>query len=62
MFATVPQSTYRELGNGDLPIPQILDAAVAAGARHFFVEQDYSADPLASLKQSYTYLHQIGFV
>jgi sugar phosphate isomerase/epimerase len=61
-IATVPQSTYRELGNGDLPIPQILDAAVAAGARHFFVEQDYSTDPLASLKQSYAYLRQIGFV
>jgi sugar phosphate isomerase/epimerase len=61
-IATVPQSTYRELGNGDLPIPQILDAAVAAGARHFFVEQDYSTDPLASLQQSYAYLRQIGFV
>jgi sugar phosphate isomerase/epimerase len=60
-IATVPRSTFKELGNGDLPIPQILDAAVAAGARHFFVEQDYSNDPLASLRQSYAYLRRIGF-
>jgi sugar phosphate isomerase/epimerase len=61
-IATVPQSVFRELGDGDLPIPQILRAAVAAGARHFFVEQDYSADPLVSLRRSYAYLRQIGFV
>jgi sugar phosphate isomerase/epimerase len=61
-IATVPPSTFLELGKGDLPIPTILDAAVAAGARHFFVEQDYSADPLASLRQSYAYLRRIGFV
>lgn len=61
-IATVPQSAFRELGKGDLPIPQILRAAVAAGARHFFVEQDYSSDPLASLRESYAYLRQIGFV
>lgn len=60
-MATVPRTTFLELGNGDLPIPQILDAAVAAGARHFFVEQDYSTDPLASLRQSYAYLRRIGF-
>jgi sugar phosphate isomerase/epimerase len=60
-IATVPQSAYLELGKGDLPIPQILDAAVAAGARHFFVEQDFSADPLASLRESYAYLRRIGF-
>jgi sugar phosphate isomerase/epimerase len=60
-IATVPDSTYRELGSGDLPLPQILDAAVEAGARHFFVEQDFSADPVASLRQSYAYLRRIGF-
>jgi sugar phosphate isomerase/epimerase len=61
-MATVPQSTFRALGNGDLPLPQILDASLAAGARHFFVEQDYSTDPIASLRQSYAYLRRIGFV
>lgn len=61
-IATVPKTAFLELGNGDLPIPQILDAAVSAGARHFFVEQDYSNDPLASLRQSYAYLRRIGFV
>jgi sugar phosphate isomerase/epimerase len=60
-IATVPQSAYREVGNGDLPIPEILAAAAAAGVRHYFVEQDFSPDPLRSLRESYRYLRKIGF-
>jgi sugar phosphate isomerase/epimerase len=60
-IATVPQSAYREVGNGDLPIPEILAAAAAAGVRHYFVEQDFSPDPLRSLRERYRYLRKIGF-
>jgi sugar phosphate isomerase/epimerase len=60
-IATVPESAYREVGNGDLPIPEILDAAAAAGVQHYFVEQDFSPDPLRSLRESYRYLRKIGF-
>jgi sugar phosphate isomerase/epimerase len=60
-IATVPESAYREVGNGDLPIPEILDAAAAAGVQHYFVEQDFSPDPLQSLRESYRYLRKIGF-
>jgi sugar phosphate isomerase/epimerase len=60
-IATVPQSAYREVGNGDLPIPEILAAAAAAGIRYYFVEQDFSPDPLRSLRESYRYLRKIGF-
>lgn len=60
-IATVPESAYREVGNGDLPIPEILRAAAAAGVQHYFVEQDFSRDPVRSLRESYTYLRKIGF-
>lgn len=60
-IATVPNDTFRELGHGDLPIPKILAAAVDAGAKHFFVEQDFSPDPIRSLRQSYAYLESIHF-
>jgi sugar phosphate isomerase/epimerase len=60
-IATVPKSAYREVGNGDLPIPDILRAAATAGVQHYFVEQDFSPDPMRSLRDSYTYLRKIGF-
>jgi sugar phosphate isomerase/epimerase len=60
-IATVPESAYREVGNGDLPIPEILRAAAAAGVQHYFVEQDFSPDPMRSLRESYTYLRKFGF-
>jgi sugar phosphate isomerase/epimerase len=60
-IATVPNETFRELGNGDLPIQEILRAAFQAGVKHYFVEQDFSSDPIRSLRQSYAYLRKIGF-
>lgn len=52
----VPPATFKEIGNGSLNIPAILAAADSAGAQHYFVEQDQSPDPIASLRQSYQYL------
>ena len=60
-IATIPNDTFRELGKGDLPIREILLAAAQAGAKHYFVEQDFTSDPIGSLRQSYTYLRKIGF-
>lgn len=60
-IATVPNETFRELGHGDLPLRQILLAASEAGAKHYFVEQDFSPDPLRSLRVSYAYLQKLGF-
>ncbi len=59
-IATVPNDTYRELGNGDLPLENILRAAAESGAKHYFVEQDFSTDPIRSLRQSYTFLKKSG--
>jgi sugar phosphate isomerase/epimerase len=52
----VPKETFKEIGNGSIDIPAVLKAADAAGAKHYFVEQDQTPDPIASLKQSYEYL------
>lgn len=57
-IATVPNETYRELGSGDLPLRDILDAISHTRAKHIFVEQDFSKDPIASLRQSYEFLQQ----
>lgn len=61
-IATVPKETYRELGSGDLPLRDILDALSRTNVRHLFVEQDFSNDPIASLRQSYGFLQRTGFV
>lgn len=52
----VPKDTFKEIGNGSIDIPAVLTAADAAGVRHYFVEQDQTPDPIASLRQSYKYL------
>ncbi|MDQ2776120.1 MAG: sugar phosphate isomerase/epimerase [Acidobacteriota bacterium] len=52
----VPKDAFKEIGNGSIDIPAVLTAANAAGVKHYFVEQDQTPDPIASLRQSYTYL------
>lgn len=52
----VPKKAFKEAGNGSIDIPTVLKAANAAGVKHYFVEQDQTPDPIASLKQSYSYL------
>jgi sugar phosphate isomerase/epimerase len=59
--ASVPNDTFREVGNGDLNFSEILRAASEAGVKHYFVEQDYSPDPLRSLRQSYQNVRKLGF-
>ena len=53
---SVPKQTFVEVGSGAVDFPAVLAAAEAAKVEHYFVEQDHSPDPLASLKQSYQYL------
>ena len=52
----VDKSAFKEVGNGVVDIHAVLKAAESVGVEHFFVEQDQSPDPLASLKQSYEFL------
>jgi sugar phosphate isomerase/epimerase len=58
--AKVTPQTFKEVGAGSLDFAAILKAAAAAGAKHYFVEQDQTpGDPVASLKQSYDYLRNL---
>jgi sugar phosphate isomerase/epimerase len=52
----VPKETFVEVGSGAVDFPAVLAAASAAKVEHYFVEQDHSPDPIASLKKSYQYL------
>lgn len=61
-IATVPNDTFRELGAGDLPLREILAAVSQTNAKHIFVEQDFSKDPIASLRQSYAFLLRSGVI
>jgi sugar phosphate isomerase/epimerase len=57
----VAKTTFTEVGQGSLDFPAILRAAQAAGVEHYFVEQDQTpGDPIASLRQSYEYLHELA--
>jgi len=58
----VPRTAFKEVGNGTLDWPAILQAASAAGVQHYFVEQDQTAgDPVESLRQSYAYLSKLTY-
>ena len=48
-----------ELGSGVLPMEEIVRTALLGGVRHLFVEQDDSADPLASAATSFTFLERV---
>ncbi len=53
----VTKETFKEVGSGSLDFPAILRTAEKIGVKHYFVEQDQTpGDPVASLKQSFTYL------
>jgi sugar phosphate isomerase/epimerase len=56
----VAKTAFKEVGSGSLDFPAILRACKDVGVQHYFVEQDQvPADPLASLKQSVTYLRSL---
>jgi sugar phosphate isomerase/epimerase len=58
----VPDSAFREAGNGVLEIAAILRAATDNGVQHCFVEQDKTpGNPVDSLRQSYEYLRKLKY-
>jgi sugar phosphate isomerase/epimerase len=48
-----------EMGSGVLDMERIVRAALVAGTRHLFVEQDSSTDPLASIVASFRFLERL---
>ncbi len=48
-----------EVGAGVLPIEEIVRAALQAGVKHLFVEQDDPPDPLRSIRASFRFLERL---
>jgi len=55
-FGSVPNDAFQALGQGIIPMEPILAAAKGAGVVYCHVEQDQSPDPIASIRESMTYL------
>ena len=54
---------FAEVGQGNMNWPDLLPAAVEAGAEYFFIEQDmtYGRDPFDCIRDSREYLASIGW-
>jgi sugar phosphate isomerase/epimerase len=50
------KKSFTEVGNGVIDFKKIFECAKKSGMQHFFVEQDVSADPMASIQRSYQYI------
>lgn len=50
------RETILPVGSGTIDYKRIFDAASTAGMKHFFIEHDMPADPVASITASYDYL------
>lgn len=56
-----PEHRMVDVGAGIIPWRSIFARREQAGIRHYFVEHDAPADPLASARASYEYLRRLGF-
>jgi sugar phosphate isomerase/epimerase len=56
-----PEHRMVEVGAGKIDFKRIFARSAQAGIRHYFVEHDEPADPLASIKASYDYLKRLEF-
>jgi len=54
---------FAEVGQGNMNWPELLPAAIDAGAEYFFIEQDdtYGRDPFDCIADSRAYLKSIGY-
>ena len=54
---------FAELGQGNLPLKECIEAGLAGGAEYFLIEQDdaYGRDPFDCLKDSRDHLIQLGY-
>lgn len=60
-ISSVPNDTYKEVGEGELNFAEILKATMSANVKHHFVEQDHTADPLQSIRTSYAAVRKLGY-
>ena len=56
-----PKNEMEDVGKGVVDWPAILEHGQNAGVKYVFVEHDDPADPWASIRGSYLYLHALDF-
>lgn len=54
-----PAHDMVDVGRGVIDFRRIFERSEPAGIRHFFVEHDHPADPLATIRASYRYLSRL---
>jgi len=55
-----PEPHDAPAGEGTLPFPEIIEAARAAGAEWYIVEQDEAREPLADIARAFRYLESLA--
>jgi sugar phosphate isomerase/epimerase len=56
-----PDNRMVDVGQGKIDFRPIFAASGKAGIKHYFVEHDQPADPIASIRNSYKYLSTVKF-
>ena len=56
-----PDNKMVDVGQGKIDFRTILAQSEKAGFKHYFVEHDQPADPIATIRNSYNYLHALRF-
>jgi sugar phosphate isomerase/epimerase len=56
-----PDNKMVDVGQGKIDFRTILAQSDKAGFQHYFVEHDQPADPIATIRNSYNYLHALTF-
>jgi len=56
-----PDNRMVDVGQGKIDFRAIFAASEKAGIKHYFVEHDQPADPIATIRNSYNYLHALRF-
>jgi sugar phosphate isomerase/epimerase len=56
-----PDNHMVDVGQGKIDFRTIFAQSEKAGFQHYFVEHDQPADPIATIRNSYNYLHRLTF-
>ena len=56
-----PDNKMVDVGKGTIDFPKIFAQSDKAGIKHNFVEHDQPADPIATIRNSYQYLHDMRY-
>jgi len=56
-----PDNKMVDVGKGTIDFPTIFAQSDKAGIKHYFVEHDQPADPIATIRNSYQYLHAVRY-